>query len=92
MTDLDWSTPAGLAAIREHLAARIDGWRQPVAYAVALSPASSSPERSTGARRTGPSARVRRPGMVEAVATMIRFGGWIGAIVGTRVNKVLNVK
>jgi hypothetical protein len=43
MTDLDWSTPAGLAAIREHLAARIDGWRQPVAYAVALSPASSSP-------------------------------------------------
>ena len=39
MTDLDWSTPAGLAAIREHLAARIDGWRQPVAYAVALSPA-----------------------------------------------------
>ena len=44
MTDLDWSTPEGLAAIREHLAARIDGWRQPVAYAVALSPASSSPE------------------------------------------------
>ena len=44
MTDLDWSTPQGLAAIRDHLAARIDGWRQPVAYAVALSPASSSPE------------------------------------------------
>ncbi len=44
MTDLDWSTPDGLAAIRQHLAARIDGWRQPVAHAVALSPASSSPE------------------------------------------------
>ncbi len=44
MSDLDWSTPDGLAAIREHLAARIDGWRQPVAHAVALSPASSSPE------------------------------------------------
>jgi len=44
MTDLDWSTPDGLAAIREHLAARLDGWRQPVAYAVGLSPASSSPE------------------------------------------------
>jgi len=44
MTDLDWSTPDGLAAIREHLAERIDGWRQPVAHAVGLSPASSSPE------------------------------------------------
>ena len=44
MSDLDWSTVDGLAAIREHLAARIEGWRQPVAYAVALSPASSSPE------------------------------------------------
>src|SRR3954453_3943911 len=44
MTDLDWSTPEGLAAIREHLAERIDGWRQPVAHAVGLSPASSSPE------------------------------------------------
>jgi hypothetical protein len=44
VSDLDWSTPQGLAAIREHLAARIDGWRQPVAYAVGLSPASSSPE------------------------------------------------
>ena len=44
MSDLDWSTVDGLAAIREHLAARIEGWRQPVAYAVGLSPASSSPE------------------------------------------------
>ena len=44
MADLDWSTPDGLAAIRDHLADRIDGWRQPVAYAVGLSPASSSPE------------------------------------------------
>jgi hypothetical protein len=44
MTDLDWSTPEGLAAIRAHLAARIDGWHQPVAHAVGLSPATSSPE------------------------------------------------
>ena len=44
MTDLDWSTPEGLAAIRDHLADRIDGWRAPVAHAVGLSPASSSPE------------------------------------------------
>lgn len=44
MTDLDWSTPEGLAAIRDHLAARIEGWRQPVAHAVAVSPATSSPE------------------------------------------------
>lgn len=44
MSDLDWSTPAGLAAIRDHLAARIDGWRQPVAWAVGISPASSDPD------------------------------------------------
>ena len=44
MTDLDWSTTEGLAAIRDHLAERIDGWRQPVAHAVGLSPATSSPE------------------------------------------------
>ncbi len=44
MTDLDWSTPEGLVAIRDHLAGRIDGWRTPVAYAVGVSPASSSPE------------------------------------------------
>ena len=44
MTDLDWSTPDGLEAIRRHLAERIEGWRQPVAHAVGLSPASSSPE------------------------------------------------
>lgn len=44
MSDLDWSTPEGLVAIRDHLAARIEGWRQPVAHAVGLSPASSSPE------------------------------------------------
>ena len=38
MSDLDWSTPEGLAAIRDHLAARIDGWRQPVAHAVGAQP------------------------------------------------------
>ena len=44
MTELDWSTPEGLAAIKDHLADRLDSYRHPVAYAVALSPASSSPE------------------------------------------------
>ncbi len=44
MTDLDWSTTGGLAAITEHLASRIEGWRPPAAYAVGLSPASSSPD------------------------------------------------
>lgn len=44
MSDLDWSTPDGLAAIRDHLAGRLAVWRPPVAYAVALSSASSSPE------------------------------------------------
>jgi hypothetical protein len=40
----DWSTPEGLAAIKVALAATIDGWQPPVAYAVGISPASSSPE------------------------------------------------
>jgi hypothetical protein len=44
VTDLDWSTPEGLAAIHDHLAARLDAWHPPVAHAVGLSPASSSPE------------------------------------------------
>jgi len=44
MSDLHWSTPDGLDAIRDHLAARLADWRPPVAFAVALSPASSSPE------------------------------------------------
>ncbi|NYG07211.1 hypothetical protein BJ986_001698 [Phycicoccus badiiscoriae] len=40
----EWSTPEGLAAIKDALAATIDGWQPPVAYAVGISPASSSPE------------------------------------------------
>jgi hypothetical protein len=40
----DWSTPEGLAAIKDALAATIDGWVPPVAYAVGISSASSSPE------------------------------------------------
>ena len=36
VSDLDWSTPDGLAAIRDHLAGAIDGWRAPVAHAVVL--------------------------------------------------------
>ncbi|WP_435202234.1 hypothetical protein [Janibacter sp. GS2] len=44
MSELDWSTPAGLAAIRDHLAGRIDGWTQPLAWAVGITPASSDPD------------------------------------------------
>lgn len=40
----DWSTPEGLAAIKDALAATIDDWQPPVAYAVGISSASSSPE------------------------------------------------
>jgi hypothetical protein len=40
----DWSTPEGLRAIKEALAATIDGWEPPAAYAVGITPASSSPE------------------------------------------------
>ena len=42
MSELDWSTPEGLAAIKDHLAAQIEGWCPPIAYAVGLSSASSS--------------------------------------------------
>jgi hypothetical protein len=44
VSELDWSTPEGLAAIKDHLAAEVEGWRPPVAYAVGLSSASSSAE------------------------------------------------
>jgi hypothetical protein len=40
----DWSTPEGLAAIKVALAGTIEGWQEPVAYGVGISPASSSPE------------------------------------------------
>jgi len=40
----DWSTPEGLAAIKDAIAATIPGWRAPAAYAVGISSASSSPE------------------------------------------------
>ncbi|NHA67927.1 hypothetical protein [Phycicoccus flavus] len=44
MSDLDWSTPDGLAAIRDHLAGELEGWRAPAAWAVGVSPASSTPD------------------------------------------------
>lgn len=72
MTDLDWSTPDGLAAIAEHLAARIEGWRTPVAHAVALSPASSSPEWVLP-HVNGPGGRHGLPAVV--LATVLRHDG-----------------
>ncbi len=72
MSDLDWSTPDGLDAIREHLAARIDGWCQPVAHAVALSPASSSPEWQF-AHVNGPGGRHGLPAVV--LATVLGHDG-----------------
>ena len=42
--DPDWSTPEGIAAISQALAATIEGWQEPAAYAVGISSASSSPE------------------------------------------------
>lgn len=44
MSDMDWSTPEGLAAIRAHLAERLDGWTQPAAWAVGITPATSDPD------------------------------------------------
>ena len=44
MSDMDWSTPEGLAAIRAHLAERLDGGPPPVAGAVGITPATSDPD------------------------------------------------
>lgn len=44
MSAADWSTPEGLKAITESIAATIPGWQAPALYAVGLSSASSSPE------------------------------------------------
>ncbi|MHA7125404.1 hypothetical protein ACRTEC_03315 [Janibacter indicus] len=44
MSDMDWSTPEGLAAIRAHLAERLDGWTSPAAWAVGITPATSDPD------------------------------------------------
>lgn len=44
MTELDWSTPAGLAAIRQHLAGQLESWTLPVAWGVGVSSASSDLE------------------------------------------------
>lgn len=44
MTDLDWSTTEGLAAITDHLARRIEGYAPPTAFGVGITPASSSAE------------------------------------------------
>ncbi len=40
--EFDWSTEAGLAEIKTSLAARLPGWRQPLAYAVGLAPAAAA--------------------------------------------------
>ena len=44
MSELTWTTPEGLAAIADELVSRMPSWTTPVAYAVGVSPASSSPE------------------------------------------------
>ncbi|KGN30645.1 hypothetical protein N802_06530 [Knoellia sinensis KCTC 19936] len=72
MSELDWSTPDGLAAIKDHLAAKIEGWRPPVAYAVGLSPASSSPEWAFGHVNL-PGGRHGLPAVV--LATVLKHDG-----------------
>ena len=44
MAEMDWTTRDGLAAIKAHLAERIEGWTAPVAWAVAITSASSDPD------------------------------------------------
>lgn len=72
MSELDWSTPDGLAAIKDHLAAKIEGWRPPVAYAVGLSSASSSAEVDFGHVNT-PGGRHGLPAVI--LATVLGHDG-----------------
>lgn len=72
MSELDWSTPDGLAAIKDHLSAKIEGWRPPVAYAVGLSSASSSAEWDFGHINT-PGGRHGLPAVV--LATILGHDG-----------------
>ncbi|MEI2778960.1 MAG: hypothetical protein V9G19_23940 [Tetrasphaera sp.] len=72
MNTLDWSSEEGLVAIKDLLAARIEGWRQPVAYAVGMSPASSSPE-WVFPHVNGPGGRHGLPAVV--LATILRHDG-----------------
>lgn len=41
---MDWSTPDGLAAIRDHLASNLTDYEPPAAFALGITPASSSAE------------------------------------------------
>jgi hypothetical protein len=68
----DWSTPEGLSDIKDALAAAIPGWQQPVAYAVGLSPASSSVEWVFGHVNT-PGGRHGLPAVV--LATILGHDG-----------------
>lgn len=68
----DWSTPDGLAEIKDALAAAIPGWRQPVAYAVGLSSASSSVEWGF-AHVNQPGGRHGLPAVI--LATVLRHDG-----------------
>ncbi|GGL33972.1 hypothetical protein H9L10_00715 [Phycicoccus endophyticus] len=77
MSALDWSTPEGLEAIRDHLAAGIEGWRPPVAHAVGLSPASSSPE-WVFPHVNAPGGRHGLPAVV--LATILRHDGSTGTL------------
>lgn len=44
MAEMDWSTREGLTAIAEHLGSRIEGYATPAAFAIGITPASSSAE------------------------------------------------
>lgn len=59
----DWSTPEGLAAIAAHLRSQIDGYRDPVAWSLALSPATSDPEWEL--------AHINRPGGRHALPAVV---------------------
>lgn len=61
----DWSTPEGLGEIKTALAATIEGWQPPAAYAVGISSASSMPDVEFP-HVNGPGATHGLPGVVLA--------------------------
>ena len=79
MTELDWSTPEGLAAIADHLGGKLDGYAPPVAFAVGITPASSSAEIEFP-HINRPGARHALPAVV--LATILRHPG------GTRTHEL----
>lgn len=71
----DWSTPEGIAAIKQSLYEAIEGWRPPVTYAVGTAPVSSPADVDFP--------HVNPPGRPSGLAAVV-LAGVLGHSAGTR--------